>query len=452
MRTLISIKPGRINILKNGKTGSGPVFYWMSRDQRARQNWALLEAARLAQMLGRSLVCVFTLKTNYPGAFYRHFAFMLKGLAEVEQELFEHGIPLLVLQGNPPDVLSKTLCEYDAAALVCDFDPLRIKQQWKEELLPQIPFTVEEVDAHNIVPCRIVSSKQETGAYTLRPKLRKLWNEYLDVFPDLSVFKNNLQNIERPNFGEILSSNNFDRSVGEVSSFIPGITEAEKLLACFTKNGLKSYNDKHGDPNADAVSNLSPYLHFGQISAQQIVLDILASCEPSDSRAAFLEQLVVRRELTDNFCLYNPDYDHYNGFPEWAKRSLDKHLDDKRSYLYSSDDFEQARTHDELWNAAQREMVSTGKMHNYMRMYWAKKILEWTASPREAMQIAVYLNDKYELDGRDPNGYAGCAWAIGGVHDRPWFEREIFGQIRYMNYNGCKSKFDVVKYCNRFKG
>lgn len=452
MRTLISIKPGRINILKDGKTGSGPVFYWMSRDQRARQNWALLEAARLAQMLGRSLVCVFTLKTDYPGAFYRHFAFMLKGLAEVEHELFEHGIPLLVLQGNPPDVLSKTLCEYNAAALVCDFDPLRIKQQWKEELLPQIPFTVEEVDAHNIVPCRIVSSKQETGAYTLRPKLRKLWNEYLDVFPDLPVFKNNLQNIERPNFGEILSSNNFDRSVGEVFSFIPGITEAQKLLTCFIENGLKSYNDKHGDPNADAVSNLSPYLHFGQISAQQIVLDILASCEPSDSRAAFLEQLVVRRELTDNFCLYNPDYDHYNGFPEWAKRSLGKHLDDKRSYLYSSDDFEQARTHDELWNAAQREMVSTGKMHNYMRMYWAKKILEWTASPREAMQIAVYLNDKYELDGRDPNGYAGCAWAIGGVHDRPWFEREIFGQIRYMNYNGCKSKFDVVKYCNRFKG
>jgi deoxyribodipyrimidine photo-lyase len=450
MGTSISIKRGRINILKEGQTGKGPVFYWMSRDQRAQHNWALLEAARRAQEFKRPLVCVFTLKTDYPGAFFRHFAFMLKGLKEVEQELFEHGIPMVVLCGDPPVVLSGILLKYDAAALVCDFDPLRVKQQWKDRLLPLIPFTVTEVDAHNVVPCRIASLRQEFGAYTLRPKLRKLWNEYFEVYPELPVFKNAQLAFERPGFDTLLKDETFDRSVGEVPDFVPGTGEAKKRLKRFLQDRLELYNEKHNDPNADVVSGLSPYLHFGQISAQQVASDVLACNEPSDGRAAFLEQLIVRRELADNYCWYNPDYDNEEGFAGWAKRSLEKHVADKRRYRYTPGELEQARTHDELWNAAQREMVQTGKMHNYMRMYWAKKILEWTALPREAMQIAVYLNDKYELDGRDPNGYAGCAWAIGGVHDRPWFEREIFGQIRYMNDNGCKSKFNVAKYCNRF--
>ena len=167
-------------------------------------------------------------------------------------------------------------------------------------------------------------------------------------------------------------------------------------------------------------------------------------------KEAFLEQLIIRRELSENFCFYNDKYDDYEGFPAWAKKSLNAHRNDEREYIYSLENLDSAETHDALWNAAQQEMKYKGKMHGYMRMYWAKKILEWSFSPEIALENAIKLNNSYEIDGNDPNGYTGIAWSIGGVHDRPWFERPIFGQVRYMNYNGCKSKFDVRKYirCN----
>ena len=196
---------------------------------------------------------------------------------------------------------------------------------------------------------------------------------------------------------------------------------------------------------------MSPYLHFGQISAQRVALDVKAFQGNKESEAAFLEELIIRRELSDNFCLYNSNYDSFEGFPNWAKETLNKHRKDKRDFIYTKEEFELAATHEYLWNAAQTELVITGKMHGYMRMYWAKKILEWTKSPEEALSIAVYLNDKYELDGRDPNGYVGCAWSIGGVHDRAWTERNVIGKIRYMNLNGAKRKFDVEEYVMKFQ-
>ncbi len=171
----------------------------------------------------------------------------------------------------------------------------------------------------------------------------------------------------------------------------------------------------------------------------------------SHIKDAFLEELIIRRELSDNFCFYNPRYDSFDGFPEWARKTLNEHRKDRRPYLYSLEQFETAQTHDKLWNAAQTEMVKRGKMHGYMRMYWAKKILEWTPSPEVAMEVAIHLNNRYELDGRDPNGYAGIAWSIGGVHDRAWNERNIFGKIRYMSYNGCKSKFNIEGYVEHVK-
>ena len=250
---------------------------------------------------------------------------------------------------------------------------------------------------------------------------------------------------------------------------------AKKALDAFIDTGLERYGSERNDPNARAQSNLSPYLHYGILSAASIALaviekvdapiqDILeasrnkAKIDPKkqptllDNAGAFLEELIVRRELSDNFCFYNSSYDSVEGFPEWALRSHAKHRKDKREYLYTLNEFEEGRTHEALWNAAQLEMVKTGKMHGYMRMYWAKKILEWTESPEEAMKVAIYLNDTYELDGRDPNGYAGIAWSIGGVHDRAWFERPVFGQIRYMNANGCKSKFDTDAYIAAWSG
>jgi deoxyribodipyrimidine photo-lyase len=167
--------------------------------------------------------------------------------------------------------------------------------------------------------------------------------------------------------------------------------------------------------------------------------------------AYLADQLIVRRELADNFCLYNPHYDTPQCFPEWAGRTLSDHARDARPYVYARERLEGGETHDDLWNAAQQEMAQSGKMHSYLRMYWAKKILEWTPSPAEALETVIALNDRYELDGRDPNGYAGAAWSVGGVHDRAWGERPVFGKIRYMSYNGCKSKFDVRAYTRRVR-
>ncbi|MDP4176027.1 MAG: deoxyribodipyrimidine photolyase, partial [Bacteroidota bacterium] len=233
-----------------------------------------------------------------------------------------------------------------------------------------------------------------------------------------------------------------------VKSFKPGEDAALQVLSSFLEKGLSLFKDKRNDPNcSSAQSNLSPYLHLGHISAQRVALNADRYSQfDLPSVEAFLEELIVRKELSDNFCFYNPSYDSFDGFPQWAKNSLNAHRLDKREFIYNISELENAATHDRLWNASQTEMVRSGKMHGYMRMYWAKKILEWTASPEEALAAAIYLNNKYELDGRDPNGYTGIAWSIGGLHDRAWGERKIFGKIRYMSYNGCRQKFDIESY------
>jgi deoxyribodipyrimidine photo-lyase len=234
--------------------------------------------------------------------------------------------------------------------------------------------------------------------------------------------------------------------VAEIEWIKPGEKEGKMTLKNFIKTRLSDYDKDRNDPNRDAQSDLSPYLHFGQISAQRVALEVLKDSKEDQNRDAFLEELIVRRELADNYCFYNPDYDKFQGFPDWAKKTLHEHRKDKREYNYPNEQFEEGKTQDALWNAAQIQMVKTGKMHGYMRMYWAKKILEWTESPEQAQKIAIDLNDKYELDGRDPNGYTGIAWSIGGVHDRAWFKRPIFGKIRFMSAKGASSKFDVKAY------
>jgi deoxyribodipyrimidine photo-lyase len=249
-------------------------------------------------------------------------------------------------------------------------------------------------------------------------------------------------------WGKIYASLKADENVKPVSLLKPGEKAAHKTLKEFIENKFDKYAELRNDPNADVLSNLSPYLHFGQISAQRVAL-ILGGFGNHPSAEAFLEELIVRKELSDNFCFYNSNYDSFNGFPDWAKKTLNDHRKDEREFIYSSKQFEEAKTHEDLWNAAQNELIRTGKMHGYMRMYWAKKILEWSKSPEESLKIAIYLNDKYELDGRDPNGYTGCAWAVGGLHDRAWAVRPVYGKIRYMNRNGAKRKFDVEKYVSK---
>jgi len=439
-----------MRVLKKGSLSRGPVFYWMSRDQRVEDNWALIYAAQMALEEERPLAVLFCLIPRFLDAAMRQYDFMVRGLKEVEKDLQKLNLPFLLICGNPEEEIPAIVEKYEVALLVTDFSPLKIVRGWKETLAKKVKIPIHEIDAHNIIPCWEATPKAEFAARTFRSKVGPVLHDFMTGFPEIAEhpYKMN-EKLKAINWDQALASIKADQSVGRVKGLRPGPRAAQRLLDDFLVGKLANYDAKRNDPNADAQSGLSPYLHFGHIAPQRMVLNAIRVDMHSEGRAAFLEEAVIRRELADNFCFYNPDYDKVSGFHEWAGKTLDDHRSDPRQYLYSLAQFESGETHDLLWNAAQQEMMVTGKMHGYMRMYWAKKMLEWTASPEEALSTAIYLNDKYELDGRDPNGYAGIAWSIGGVHDRPWNERPIFGKVRYMNYEGCRRKFDVKAYIKK---
>jgi deoxyribodipyrimidine photo-lyase len=441
----------RVRALKEGSPRYGPVVYWMSRDQRASQNWALLFAQQLALQRKVPLFVIFCLVPKYLGASRQHYEFMLQGLQQVESKLNEKHIAFRVLSGQPEAVIPPFITDHSASALVGDFSPLRTNRAWKSAVAEAVNVPFYEVDGHNVIPCWIASNKLEYAARTIRPKIQRALKEFLIAYPALK--KHPCPDRSAPGMEwEKLREQISGASEGMLLSAPPaGENAARSTLRRFLKNRIQDYDRGRNDPTKSVQSDLSPYLHFGQISAQQVAIEVYNSRAPRKTRDRFLEELIVRRELSDNFCLHNHSYDSFDGFPRWAKETLNRHRNDPRPFLYSLDQFEKAATHDPLWNAAQKEMLLTGKMHGYMRMYWAKKILEWSESPESAIETAIQLNDRYELDGRDPNGYAGIAWSIGGVHDRPWFERPVFGTIRYMSYNGCKSKFDVDAYIERIQ-
>ncbi len=438
------VNPNRIRKLNNIEFSGDSIVYLMSRDQRAGDNWALIYAQELAIANNSKLVVVFNLLNEFLNAQSVHFNFMLNGLIETAESLAKNNIPLYLTNGRDINELKELLFDLNAGALICDFDSLKIKQNIKNELLKKLEISIYEVDTHNIVPVWIASQKQEFGAYTIRPKINKLLPEYLDEFPSLVFHKQNT----------IISSDEIIKNIKitadeftNANLYYPsGSQVANKRLSNFIQNELFNYNELRNFPELNMQSGLSPYLHFGQISAQRIALEVQKADSNLESKNAFLEELIIRRELSDNFCYYNENYDNFDGFPEWAKITLNIHRNDKREYIYSADVLENAKTHDKYWNAAQKQMIETGKMHGYMRMYWAKKILEWSESPETAIESAIYLNDKYQLDGRDANGYTGIAWSIGGVHDRAWAERPIFGKIRFMNEGGLKRKFNIDDY------
>jgi deoxyribodipyrimidine photo-lyase len=443
------VDPRRVRSLQEGIPGDGPVAYWMSRDQRAADNWALLFAQQLALQRQRPLWVVFCLVPQFLGATRRQYAFLLRGLREVEANLAEHNIPFRLLTGSPEEELPAFVARKGIGQLVADFDPLRIKRLWKDGVASSLDIPVFEVDTHNIIPCWVASTKQEYAARTIRPKIHRALPEFLQPFPPLEVHPWLGSPVDATDWQAAAQTLRVDESVPEVDWLQPGEKAGRQMLHDFLQDKLVHYSARRNDPNQDGQSNLSPFLHFGHISAQRVALEVDACSLPHEVKADFFEELVVRRELSDNCCFYNPHYDSFAGFPNWCRRTLNEHRHDPRQYVYSTAEFEQAQTHDGLWNAAQVEMVARGKMHGYMRMYWAKKILEWSACPEAALEVAIYLNDKYELDGRDPNGYTGIAWSIGGLHDRPWKERAIFGKIRYMSYGGARRKFDVQGYVRK---
>ncbi len=443
----------RIRNLNAKPDRDGPVIYWMSRDQRVSHNWALICACWKANELCKPVEVIFTLSSSFLGAPRRHYDFMLRGLAGVEAALSSMGIPLTILQGDPAHAASEHAAKIEAGSVITDFSPLKLTRAWKETASGLLPCSLYEVDAHNIVPCWLASPKQEFAARTIRPKLNALLDTFLTEFPDPNPrFQTPV--VDRPaiDWDRLAAGIETDESIMPVDWLEPGEQAAGKQLQSFIEHGLHGYAKSRNDPNSGCVSRLSPYLHYGQISAQQVALSILRSGADPQNLDAFVEELFVRRELAENYCFRNERYDGFDGLPDWSKASLLEHAGDSRDYVYTPETFERAGTHDPLWNAAQSQLIGTGIMHGYMRMYWAKKILEWSSSPVAAFEIAVALNDRYALDGRDPNGYTGIAWSIGGLHDRPWFERPVYGRIRYMNASGCARKFDVQRYIDAVVG
>jgi len=303
-----------------------------------------------------------------------------------------------------------------------------------------------------VVPVWTASNKQEYAARTIRNKINSKLDEFLTQFPPVvkQEKKKDAKDAPKIDWKGVRETLQVDQNVEPVKSFTPGAKAGLAVLEDFAKKRGKRYNDKRNDPNeGQALSNISPYFHFGQVSPQRAALYAKKHMK-GESLAAFLEESIVRRELSDNYCYYQVNYDNLKGAADWARKTLEEHAKDERPYLYSRKQFEEAKTHDDLWNAAQLQMAREGKMHGFLRMYWAKKILEWSASPAEALATAIYLNDRYELDGRDPSGYVGCMWSVCGLHGQGWAERKVFGKIRCMVYDGCRRKFDVAKFVKKY--
>ncbi len=432
--------------------GGTYVLYWMQQSQRAHANPALEHAIRLANERNQGVIVGFGLMADYPEANRRHFAFMLEGLSETAEALHDRGIKCVVRKG-PPDQVALDLAR-QASVVVCDRGYLRHQRQWRRQVAAHAEKQFIQVEGDAVVPVEAVSNKREYAARTIRPKIGKLREAYLQEISETPPRKSSLPlpvtgdiDPRRPD-GE-LRRLSFEDDVGRSARFIGGTSQARRRLQRFIRNHLDGYGDTRNDPATPQCSELSPYLHFGQISPVEIALKIRAAKSGTkEDKEAFLEELIVRRELAVNFVHFEPDYDAYNSLPGWARETLKAHRVDDRPHRYTRTQMETAETHDAAWNAAMREMRITGYMHNYMRMYWGKKILEWTNTPECAYSTALYLNNKYFIDGRDPVSYASVAWLFG-LHDRPWKERPVFGKVRYMNENGLRRKFDIDAYIRR---
>jgi len=436
------------------------VLYWMQASQRAECNHALEYAIRQANGLGKPAVVFFGITDAFPEASLRHYRFMLEGLRETQEALARRGIRMVVRHESPETGVVKLARK--ACLLVMDIGYLRIQKQWRQRassaLSPHPPTTppphpllpVAQVETDVIVPVEDASPKEEYAAATLRPKIHRKLDGYLvplkETRPRVPSLPMKLASFDISETDAAMRKLRIDRSVGPAPGFTGGASHARRLLAEFIERKLARFATERNDPNADCLSNMSPYLHFGQISPLAIALQVAESGSPGMD--AYLEELIVRRELSMNFVHYNPRYDSFSCLPSWVQRDLHAHAGDRREHVYTAEQLESAQTGDPLWNAAQMEMVCTGKMHGYLRMYWGKKIIEWSRTPEEAFAIALALNNKYELDGRDPNGFTGVAWCFG-KHDRPWPPRPIFGKVRYMSEAGMRRKFDVEKYVEK---
>jgi len=441
------VDPGRVRIVSTTPLKTKDyVLYWMQSSHRAENNPALAYAIERADALHLPVVAYFGFFPTYPGANLRHLAFMLEGLVAAGRALESLGIRFVLLAEDPADGI--LALARNAALLVADRGYLRPERAWYERVLSRCPCPFVQVEANVVVPVRAASDKEEYSAATIRKKITGPLDRFLVPVPVQAPARSSLS-LDLPDpepAGKLLTLPGIDRSIPLSEEFRGGTDEALRRFDRFLSSGLDRFSENRNDPGTGIASGMSPYLHFGQVSP--VTLALRAREHGGPGVPAFLEELIVRRELAVNFVTYNDRYDSFACLPAWAVRTLASHAGDQREYLYTRDELERAGTHDPYWNAAQNEMARTGKMQGYMRMYWGKKILEWSATPQEAYATALYLNNKYEIDGRDPNGYAGVAWCFG-KHDRPWKERPVFGMVRYMNAAGLERKFAMGAYLGK---
>jgi deoxyribodipyrimidine photo-lyase len=449
-RTLRTIELNEADVNASGKC----VIYWMEKSQRAVENLALNLAIEKANELKLPVVVFYGLTEKVPEATERSYYFMLSGLKEVAEELHRRKIKFVCRKGSPPQELLRLASQLKAALVVVDDNHLESGRAWRRAVAGKLAVKLLLVDGDVIVPIRLIG-KEEYGAYTLRPKIEKRLEEFLVPIPSVRVkvpsdrMKADGVNFSRGSLINLFKNLKVDRSVPISNFYKGGLEEANRRLQAFLKGGLPGYNERKNDPSLDITSHLSPYLRFGQISVHRVALEVVGGSAAPADKSSFLEELIVRRELAENFTFYNDNYDSFDCAPEWARNTLKNHSYDERPTVYTRDQLEKAATNDELWNACMKEMIVTGFLPNYLRMLWGKKILEWSETPTEAFETALYLNNKYFLDGFTPNSYESVAWAITGRHDRPFPERLIFGKVRCMTTESTMKKFDCKKYIAR---
>ncbi|MBB5344746.1 deoxyribodipyrimidine photo-lyase [Edaphobacter lichenicola] len=433
------------------------VVYWMQRAQRGIDNHAVDLAANLANLLGLPLVVYFAGISNFPHANLRHYVFLNQGLPDIEVDLAARNISF-VMRRAPRESHKQFLADVRAAFLIGDENPMRVPEQWRGALASKIKIPFWTVDTDVVVPSKLME-KAQYGAYTIRPRLYRLLPEYLHPYENIHVEREwkRPRGFYADSVHEDMTRDwkELDRSVPPVEAWKGGTHAGLRRLELFTRKLLKDYDTQRNHPETDGTSCMSPYLHYGHVGPITIALAVEAAAKANPklkpARDSYFNELIAWRELAVNFVRYTPNYDSPDCAEQWARTTIAEHARDEREHLYTLQQLENAHTHDDLWNAAQIQMVRYGWMHNYLRMYWAKKILEWTPDVATAMKYSIYLNDKYFLDGRDPNGYAGIAWAILGKFDRAWGTRPIFGKIRYMSGASTGKKFDSKEYMRQMK-
>jgi deoxyribodipyrimidine photo-lyase len=451
-----SIDDARVQRLNTRASSSGRfVLYWMQQSQRAEENHALEYAVQRANALGVPLLVAFGIMDDYPDAALRHYRFMAEGLRDVRQALAGRGLPLVVRHG-PPAKIALELGR-DSALIVCDRVYLRHQLEWRAQVAGEARCEVVQVESDVVVPVESVSGKAEYAARTIRPKIHRRLDDYFVRLRTTAIrtpWSGALpRGLSLDDPVALTSGLSIGASVPPASNyFTGGSREARRRLTAFLRSHLSGYDERRNQPSEHHVSQLSPYLHFGQIAPLTVARAVRESTAgTARDRETLLEELIVRRELACNFVQFTERYDAYASLPGWARETLAKHAGDERPHCYTLRQLEKGSTHDRYWNAAMRAMRVTGYLHNHLRMYWGKKILEWSRTPQEAYTNALALNNRWFLDGRDCNSYANVGWLFG-LHDRPWFEREIFGTVRYMSSGGLERKTDIGAYVGWAEG